>query len=84
MITFEEDIEERNFQIPPLTIQPIIENAIKHGLVEHGRSGTVSLHTMRDKENVIITVTDDGVGFATEESGKLREVLEILQMRCLM
>ena len=70
MITFEEDIEERNFQIPPLTIQPIIENAIKHGLVEHGRSGTVSLHTMRDKENVIITVTDDGVGFAMEESEK--------------
>ena len=39
MITFEKDIRERNFMLPPLTIQPIIENAIKHGLVEHGRSG---------------------------------------------
>lgn len=69
-ITFEEDIEEENFKIPPLTIQPIIENAIKHGLIEHGRSGTVRLHTMKDAKDVIIIVTDDGVGFTPEESEK--------------
>ena len=69
-ISFEKDIEEMNFRIPPLTIQPIVENAIKHGLVEHGRSGTVRLHTEKDKENITITVTDDGAGFAPEECTK--------------
>ncbi|MBO4980616.1 MAG: histidine kinase [Lachnospiraceae bacterium] len=52
MIIFEKEIEETNFKIPPLTIQPIIENAIKHGLVEHGRSGTVRLHTRRVKKRI--------------------------------
>ena len=70
MIEFEEDIEVTNFQIPPLTIQPIVENAIKHGLVEHGRSGTIRLHTMKDTENIIITVMDDGAGFVPEEYEK--------------
>ena len=70
MITFEKDIEEENFKIPPLIIQPIVENAIRHGLVEHGKSGTVRLSTTKDKDNNIITVSDDGVGFLPEECSK--------------
>lgn len=69
-ITFVEDIETTSFQIPPLTIQPIVENAIKHGLVEHGKSGTICLCTMREENHVIITIVDDGVGFVPEESGR--------------
>lgn len=63
-ITFEKEIETRSFKIPPLTVQPLVENAIKHGLVEHGKSGTVFLHTERKEDNIVITVTDNGVGFA--------------------
>ncbi|MGN0431577.1 MAG: sensor histidine kinase [Lachnospiraceae bacterium] len=70
MITFKKDIQVSDFQIPPLTIQPIVENAIKHGLVEHGRSGTISLQTTRKSENIIITVWDDGEGFVSEECEK--------------
>lgn len=70
VIDFEKEIEETNFQIPPLTIQPIIENAIKHGLVEHGISGTVKLQTMSDGDNVIIIISDDGAGSTPEEFEK--------------
>lgn len=70
MITFVKDIEETSFQIPPLTIQPLVENAIKHGLVEHDRSGTIWLHTARVEDTIIITVTDDGAGFLPEEIEK--------------
>lgn len=73
-ITFEKEIEETNFRIPPLTIQPIVENAIKHGLVEHGRSGRVKLQTMSDERNIIITVSDDGIGFIPEECIKEESV----------
>lgn len=70
MITFAKDIEVTSFRIPPLTIQPIVENAIKHGLLEHDRSGTVTLQTMKEAEYIVITVTDDGVGFVLEECEK--------------
>ena len=74
MITFEKDIGERSFMLPPLTVQPLIENAIKHGLVEHGRSGTVKLHTESDEKDIIIIITDDGVGFTPEECEKEESV----------
>ena len=57
------DIQENNFFLPPLTIQPIVENAVKHGLFNKDGGGTVTLHTRRENDNIIIEVTDDGVGF---------------------
>lgn len=69
-ITFVKDIQTTSFQIPPLTIQPIVENAIKHGLVEHGRSGTVCLNVMREEDYILIRVTDDGVGFHPEQQDR--------------
>lgn len=63
MIVFEKELEVTDFQIPPLTIQPIVENAIKHGLIEHNRSGVIWLATKEQDGMIIITVTDDGVGF---------------------
>ena len=62
-ILFETDIETTSFQIPPLTIQPIVENAIKHGIIEHGKSGVIILQTRRSENFIEITVTDNGVGF---------------------
>ena len=62
-ITFEKEIKTSSFMLPPLTIQPLVENAIKHGLVEEGRSGTIRLCTMRTDKDIIITIKDDGVGF---------------------
>lgn len=66
-IMFSKDIEEMNFKLPPLTVQPLVENAIKHGLLEHDRSGMVMLQTQREAEMVVITITDDGVGFFPQE-----------------
>ena len=70
MITFVKDIEVISFQIPPLTVQPIVENAIKHGLVEQDRSGTIMLKTEREDGVIVITITDDGVGFVPQECEK--------------
>lgn len=65
-ITFEKDITTTSFQIPPLTVQPLVENAIKHGILEHGKSGTIFLHTERKGNMVFVTVKDNGVGFMPE------------------
>lgn len=62
-IVFEKEIGISGFKLPPLTVQPIVENAIKHGLVEHGRSGTIFLRTEQVKDAVKITIADNGAGF---------------------
>lgn len=69
-ITYEKELEETNFLIPPLTIQPIMENSIKHGLIEQDKSGTVRLTTRKEKDGVRIEVTDDGAGFDLKELEK--------------
>ena len=63
-IIFATEIETSSFKIPPLTVQPLVENAIKHGLVKKEEGGVIFLHTERKENNIVITVADDGVGFA--------------------
>ncbi len=54
-----------DFLLPPLTVQPIIENAIRHGIVKKKEGGTLEIKTVRTADEIIITVQDDGVGFDT-------------------
>lgn len=57
------DIAATGFSIPPFTLQPIVENAVKHGIMPKKGGGTVAIRTFRDGEFHVVTVTDDGVGF---------------------
>lgn len=59
----EYDIETDAFNVPPLSIQPLVENAIKHGVTKRPEGGTVNIHAYEDAENYIVSVEDDGVGF---------------------
>lgn len=62
-IQFVKTIEAENFNIPPLVLQPLVENAIRHGLLHKKQGGTVSLHTWAENGDSIIEISDDGVGF---------------------
>ena len=73
-IQFQPEMEETDFKIPPLVLQPIVENAIKHGLLETPMGGTIRLHTGKEKDNIIITVTDDGAGFEPDGIHKKNSV----------
>lgn len=58
------DCLENNFDIIPLSIQPLVENAIRHGVFERGaKGGTVTVRTFRTNDRFLIQVEDDGVGF---------------------
>ena len=57
------DTPVTSFSIPALSVQPIVENAIKHGVTKKIDSGTVTVSTSEDEHNYIIKVQDDGVGF---------------------
>lgn len=73
-IEFYSDIETDNFMIPPLILQPVVENAIKHGISKKEGNGTIILRTRDVGENIIITIKDDGVGFDMEELNKEKSV----------
>lgn len=62
------DIQEEDFLLPPLSVQPLVENSVKHGLFYAKNGGTVRLSTFRQGSAVVIEVSDDGVGFDMEES----------------
>lgn len=70
LVEFGEDFQVTDFRIPPLTVQPLVENSIKHGLTRPGRKGNVCILTRREKDTVIIEVIDDGVGFSKEDLEK--------------
>ena len=57
------DIKALNFNVPPLTIQPLVENAIKHGILKKLEGGTVTLSTYETETTIVIKVKDDGIGF---------------------
>jgi sensor histidine kinase YesM len=55
-----------DFHIPALTIQPIVENAIKHGLMKLQKGGTIRVVSYETDTHYCISVEDDGVGFDTD------------------
>ena len=58
------DIEEDGFPVLPLCVQPIVENAIRHGIHKRGRKGgRVILRTRSDSQTWVVQVEDTGVGF---------------------
>ena len=64
--------EELNFQLPPLSIQPIVENAIEHGVLKRVGGGTVRIRITRDQSQYRIAIIDNGVGM---ERGKIDHIL---------
>lgn len=57
------DVPEVDFRMPALTLQPIVENAIIHGIKPKVGGGTVTISLTEDAENRYIRVEDDGHGF---------------------
>ncbi|MET3287751.1 UNVERIFIED_CONTAM: two-component system sensor histidine kinase ChiS [Brevibacillus sp. OAP136] len=51
-----------NTLIPPLVIQPLVENAVRHGVTKKTEGGTVKVSVQSTAEHVVISVQDDGVG----------------------
>ena len=57
------DLGVTDIKIPPLSVQPLVENAVKHGISKQVGGGVIILSTYQDKKNVYIRVKDNGLGF---------------------
>lgn len=63
--TYQLDLQDVGFEIPPLSLQPIVENALLHGLRRTGRHGTLKIGAYRVGNFHRIIISDDGMGFDT-------------------
>lgn len=61
------DITCDNFKIPSLTLQPIVENAVRHGISKLDDGGTIKISTHQVDNEYVIVVKDNGVGFVYDE-----------------
>lgn len=70
------DICLKDYQILPLLLQPIVENAILHGLEEKENGGLVTVHIYLD-QNLHIDISDNGCGMKLEQVRKLRNSISV-------
>lgn len=64
---------EDDMALPPLLLQPFVENAIIHGLIPRKESGHITVDFEIEKESIVCTITDNGIGI--DKSQALKENL---------
>ena len=64
-MTFSFEMNSGDFRIPALTVQPIVENAIKHGLMKLQKGGSIRVVSYETDTHYCVLVEDNGVGFDT-------------------
>ncbi len=81
----EYEITVLDFSIPPLTLQPIAENAVRHGILRREKGGTLKIRTEETHTSYVITVSDDGVGFSflPDNSGRSHVGISNVRKRLL-
>ena len=69
-LNVEYDIQATEFVVPQLSIQPLVENAVKHGVGMKKKGGTVTIATRETEDAFEVIIRDDGVGFDTSAPRK--------------
>ncbi|WP_237163200.1 ATP-binding protein [Paenibacillus sp. BIHB 4019] len=62
---------DKDMPIPPLTIQPLVENAVRHGLLSQRKGGTLGIRIVQHADTVEFYVSDTGVGMDAEQLSRL-------------
>jgi len=63
--------ELQQYKVIKFTLQPLVENAIFHGIVPKGTFGVVTVDAFEEEDFLVITITDDGVGMTQEQTSAL-------------
>ena len=78
ILEYEIDVPEEfhEYMIPKITIQPLIENALYHGIKNKRGGGKIKIAAKRSGDDFTISVTDNGIGMTPERLAEVRAVLE--------
>jgi len=71
--------ESIDAMVPSLILQPMVENAMRHGIEPHAKSGLIELRARRQDGNLVLTVSDNGAGIP--EGGLKREGIGVANTR---
>jgi sensor histidine kinase YesM len=63
------DPETLDAAVPNMSLQPLVENAIKHGISPRPEGGNIEVHARRLDDKLYIEITDDGLGMPDEDEG---------------
>lgn len=81
-LTVEYDIQTTDFRIPLLTLQPLVENAVRHGISKRPEGGTIRITARELEDSYSILVEDNGVGFdPAKEPDDTREHIGLSNVR---
>jgi sensor histidine kinase YesM len=83
-ISFEFDTPETNFRLPPLTLQPLVENAVKYGLDAEDEPLKIKISTRKTDAFYEVLVEDNGPGFTETESDNPGVALNNIKKRLAM
>lgn len=56
-----------NVEIPSMLLQPFVENAVKHGISQKATAGKIMIEFIKQENNLVLTVSDNGNGFDAEK-----------------
>lgn len=75
-ISIDPQIDQETTTLPPMLLQPFLENAIEHGMkkIQGKRQGEISLSISTSKNTLILQVSDNGPGFANENKNKDKHI----------
>ncbi len=71
------EVDSGQVLIPSFTLQPLVENAIVHGLSKKELGGQLFLRIWKKEQNVIISVADTGLGIPEEKRRELEQALKV-------
>ena len=77
ILTYTIDVPDEigDFMIPKITIQPLIENALYHGIKNKRGGGNITISTRNEGDDLVISVTDNGIGMTDERLAEVTEGL---------
>ena len=72
--------EAKHLEVPRMLLQPIVENCFKHGFVKHNNNGEIWIKAVCTNNELIITVTDNGIGMSVDQLNRLQKQLQTYMM----
>lgn len=67
-IIIDKDLNLDNIEIPTMLLQPFVENAVKHGISEMEEGGKIIVSFLKEDQNLVLKVKDNGKGFITNQN----------------
>lgn len=78
LLNYEADVPEelKNYNVIKMILQPLIENALYHGIKEKGEPGIIKVAIRSTEKDIFITVSDDGMGMTPERLQEVESMME--------